>query len=232
MIIATLTDRDFQTRDAVLRQLDWDPRVDASAIAVTARDGAVTLTGFIDSYAGKLAAERAAKRVRGVRAVANDVEVRLKLERTDADIAEDAVRALRLRSALPDTIQATVHNAHVALTGHVRWLFQKADAEDAVRHLRGVRHVANYITVAPGAAAVDVRHRILRELHHDADVDARRIAVTVSGDTATLTGTVSTWLQRESAERAAADAPGIVEVVNRIDVQPEPGGDDAIDELC
>lgn len=220
MSTATLTSRDIQTREAVMRQLDWDPRVDASAVAVAARDGAVTLTGFVDSYAGKLAAERAAKRVRGVRAVANDIDVRLKLERTDADIAGDAVLALRLRSTVPDAVQAAVHNGHVSLTGHVQWLFQKWDAEETIRHVTGVRNVANHITVASGAAVSDVRHRIVKALHHDADVDARQVGVTVSGDTATLTGTVSTWLQRESAERAAADAPGIGEVINLIEVKP------------
>jgi len=220
MTTASLTSRDIQVRDAVMRQLDWDPRVDASAVAVSAKDGAVTLTGFIDSYAGKLAAERAAKRVRGVRAVANDVEVRLKLERTDADIAADVVLALKLRGTVPDAVQAAVHNGHVSLTGHVHWLFQKWDAEEAIRHVNGVRAVANHITVAPGTAAADVRHRIVKELHHNADLDARHIKVAVAGDTATLTGTVATWFQRESAERAAADAPGICEVINLIEVNP------------
>jgi osmotically-inducible protein OsmY len=211
-----------------MRQLDWDPRFDASAVAVATRNGAVTLTGFVDSYAGKLAAERAAKRVRGVRAVANDIDVRLKLERTDADIAEDAVAALRLRGTVPDAVQAAVHNGYVSLTGRVQWLFQKRDAEKAIRHVPGVRNVANHITVAPGATVSDVRHRIVKALHHNADVDARHVGVSVSRDTATLTGTVGTWLQRESAERAAADAPGIGEVINQIEVKPA----DDEDEIC
>jgi len=231
---ASLTSRDIQTRDDVIRHLEWDPRVDASAVAVVAKNGTVTLTGFTDSYAGKLAAERAAKRVRGVRAVANDIEVRLKLERTDADIAEDAVHALRVRSTIPETVQAAVHYGHVTLTGHVHWLFQKWDAEETIRHIRGVRNVANHITVAPGGDAVrDVRHRIVKALHHNAEVDARHIGVAVSGDTATLTGTVGTWLERESAERAAADAPGICEVVNLIAVEPPADAlDDLTDEIC
>ena len=232
MSTATLTSRDIQTRDAVMRQLDWDPRVDASAVAVAAEGGAVTLTGFVDSYAGKLAAERAAKRVRGVRAVANDIDVRLKLDRTDADIAGDVVVALRLRGTVPDAVQAAVHSGHVSLTGHVQWLFQKWDAEEAIRHVAGVRQVVNHITVAPGAAAADVRHRIVRALHHNADVDARRIGVTVAGDTATLTGTAGTWLERDSAERAAADAPGICEVINLIDVEPAADAGDGADEIC
>jgi osmotically-inducible protein OsmY len=216
---ATLTEADVRVRDAVMRQLEWDPEVDASAVGVAARHGTVTLTGYIDTYSGKLAAERAAKRVHGVRAVANDIDVRLRLERTDADIAQDATRALELRSMIPETVQAVVHDAHVTLTGKVEWLYEKENAERAVRHIRGVRGVFNRITVAPTAALRDVRHRITRALHQNADVDARHITVTVSGDTATLTGTVGTWLQRDSAERAAANAPGIARVENQITVQ-------------
>ena len=219
MTTATLTEADVQLRDAVMRQLDWDPKVDASAVGVTATHGTVTLSGFIDTYAGKLAAERAVKRVHGVRAVANDVEVRLRLARTDADIAQDATRALEIGSMIPDTVQAAVHNAHVTLTGTVDWLYQKEGAEKTVRHIRGVRGVMNYIIVAPKAGVRDIRLRIVKALHQDADVDARHITVTVAGTTATLTGTVGTWLQRDSAERAAANAPGIAHVDNRIIVQ-------------
>jgi osmotically-inducible protein OsmY len=216
-----------------MRQLDWDPEVDASAVGVAAKAGTVTLTGFIDTYSGKLAAERAAKRVHGVRAVANDIEVRLRLERTDADIAQDAARALELRSMIPETVQAVLHHGHLTLTGNVEWLYQKESAEMAVRHIRGVRGVLNHITVVPRAAVPDVRHRIGRALHQNADVDARHITVTVSGNTATLTGTVGTWLQRDSAERAAANSPGIAHVDNRIVVQSlHDAKTDDWDEIC
>ena len=214
-----MTETDVRLRDAVMRQLDWDPEVDASAVGVGAKAGAVTLTGYIDTYAGKLAAERAAKRVHGVRAVANDLAVRLRLERTDADIAQDAARALELRSTIPENVQAVVHAGHVTLTGKVDWLYQKENAERAVRHLRGVRDVRNHISVAPRAAARDVRRQIVKSLHQHADVDARHISVEVSGDTARLSGTAATWLQRESAERAAANAPGIAHLDNLILVQ-------------
>ena len=233
MTTANLTTSDIRLRDAVMRQLAWDPEVDASAVGVSATKGTVTLTGYIDTYAGKLAAERAAKRVVGVRAVANDIDVRLRLERTDTDIAQDAARALRLLSTLPEGVQAAVHNGRVTLTGTVQWLFQKESAEQAVRHIHGVRNVISYINVVPGSVARDVRHRIVKALHENADVDARHIHVTVAGDTATLTGTVATWLQRESAERASANAPGIAHVDNRITVQPnrELAVDD-LDEIC
>ena len=134
---------------------------------------------------------------------------------------------------IPESVQAVVHNGHVTLTGKVDWLYQKESAEKAVRHIRGVRGVSNHISVKSRAAVRDVRHRIVKALHQNADVDARHITVTVSGDTATLTGTVGTWLQPESAERAAASAPGIADVDNRIIVQ---SFDDSMmgdgDEIC
>ena len=229
MTIASLSDTDVRVRDAVMRQFEWDPEVDASAVGVAARKGTVTLTGYIDTYSGKLAAERAAKRVRGVRAVANDIEVRLKLARVDSDIAADVARALELRSTIPAGVQAAVHNGHLTLTGQVNWFFQKRDAEKAVRHIRGVQDVTNYIDVAPQAVERDVRHRIVEALHRNANLDARHITVTVAGGKAILTGTVGSWLQRESAERAAADAPGISRVENRIAVESRLGD---MDEIC
>jgi osmotically-inducible protein OsmY len=193
--------------------------VDATAIGVTAKNGAVTLTGYVGTYAGKLAAERAAKRVRGVRAVANDVEVRLKLERVDPDIAADVVRAFEVFSTIPETVQAAVHHGYVTLTGRVNWMHQKRDAEKAVRRIRGVRAVLNHIEIAPRPVERDARHRIVEALHRNANLDSRNITVSVSGDTATLAGTVDTCLQRESAERAAFDAPGIAHVDNKIAVE-------------
>jgi osmotically-inducible protein OsmY len=233
MSTASATTADTAMRDAVMRQLAWDPQVDASEVGVSARNAAVTLTGYIDTYAGKLAAERAAKRVHGVRAVANDIEVRRRLGRTDTDIAQDAAAALALRSTVPAGIQVAVHNGHVTLTGAASWLYEKHSAERAVRLVPGVRGVFNHIVVAPNAGVRDVRHRIVSALHHDADVDARHVAVEVTGTTAILTGTVASWLQRESAERAAASAPGIAHIENRIEVRSvREAGDDPDDTLA
>jgi len=217
-------------RNEVRHSLEWDPAVDASAVGVSAHDGAVTLTGYVDSYAEKLTAERVAKRVRGVRAVANDIAVRLKLERTDSDIAVDVVRALELRSTIPSGIQAAVHGGQVTLTGKAAWLYQKVDSEKAVRHVRGVRNVINRISVAPRPVERDIHHRIAEALHRTANVDARRIAVGVDDGTAMLTGHVASWLQRDAAERAAASAPGIVQVDNRIVVDPPPL--EIAEEIC
>jgi len=230
MTTATLTERDVRMRDAVQQQLEWDSEVDASAIGVTARGGAITLTGFIDTYAGKLAAERVAKRVRGVRAVANDVEVRLKLDRTDADIASDAARVLDAYATIPRGVKAAVHNGHITLTGVVPWPFQKNHAEKIMRHVRGVRGVFNHVLVGPRAADRDAEHRINAALRRMANTDPRGILITVEGDTATLTGTVGSWRERDSVERAAADGPGITSVVNHLAVEPTESDEDF--EIC
>ena len=234
MTTASLTQTDLSIRDAVLHQLEWDSQVDASGIGVTARNAAVSLTGYVDSYAGKLAAERAAKRVRGVRAVANDIQVRLRLERTDAEIADDAARALFLRATLPESVQAVVHNGHVTLTGTVQTLFQRAVAENAVKHVKGVKGLVNRIEVAAPAGDRDVKRDIVRALHRDADVNARGIEVHVSDDVVTLSGSVSSWHEREAAERAAMHATGITRVDNRITIawredDSSPGN---VDEIC
>ncbi len=233
MSTAQLTDRDLRTRKAVMQQLEWDPTFDASAVGVTAKHGAVTLTGFIDSYAGKLAAERAAKRVLGVRAVANDVEVRLKLGRTDADIAADAAMALKIHSSIPEMVQAAVHHGHVTLTGTVSWLYQRTLAEKTVTHINGVRHVINNIRVLPTAGQRDVRRRIVAALHRSADVEASHIDVTVTDGVARLVGTARTWAQRAAAAHAAAAAPGIIMVDNQIVVEsPDVPFDEGLDEIC
>lgn len=232
MTTALLSERDLRTRKYVVQQLDWDPAVDASAVGVAARDGAVTLTGFVDSYVEKLAAERAAKRVLGVRAVANDIEVRLRIGRTDADIARDVAMALRIHAAIPAPVQAAVHHGHVTLTGTASWLYQAVLAEKAAAHIEGVRHVINRITVVPRAAEHDVQKRIVQALHRLADVDARRIAVHVADGAARLTGTVTTWAERDAATNAAAAAPGVIMVDNQLVVEPRMRSFDAVPDEC
>lgn len=231
MTTAHLTDKDTRVRTSVMQQLEWDPAVDASAIGVAAKQGAVTLTGFANTYAEKLAAERAAKRVYGVRAVANDIEVRLKLGRTDADIAADAALALKLHGAIPESVQAAVHHGHVTLTGSVAWLYQKTLAERTAAHLRGVRHVINNIIVVPRAGERDIRRRIVNSLHRIADVEASRVEVHVSDGVVRLTGKVTTWTERNAAAHAAAAAPGVIMVDNQLVVEPDPTRAD-VDEMC
>ena len=219
MSTASLSQGDRLVRDDVAAELGWDSAVDASAIGVAAKDGAVTLTGFIDSYAGKLAAERAAKRVRGVRAVANDIQVRLKLGRTDEDLAAGLSRALRDRTTLPESVQATVHSGHVTLTGQVGSLLQRAIAEFAASDVKGVKAVINRVEVMPRASSLDVRREIARALHRDADIDVRGINVTIDGRVALLTGTVNSFQERKAAERAASHAANITFVDNQLRVR-------------
>jgi osmotically-inducible protein OsmY len=218
MATMTLTDTDVRLRNSVVKQLDWDPEVDASGIGVAAKEGVVALTGSVPTYADKLGAERVAKTVRGVRGVANDLEVRLKVEFTDADIAGEAVRALKLRHNVPPEVQVAVHDGYVTLTGTVTWLFQSQQAEKAVRHVKGVRGVFNHITVRALSTASDVRHRIVEALHRNADLDARHIDVAVEGNVATIRGAVSSYAQYETAARACAAAPGITRVDNRLQI--------------
>lgn len=233
MTTALLTDRDLRTRKFVTQQLEWDPSVDASAIGVAAKDGAVTLTGYVNSYAEKLSAERAAKRVHGVRAVANDIEIKLKLGRTDADIARDVATALRIHSSIPASVQAAVRHGHVTLTGTVSWLYQQMLAEKTAGHIDGVRHVINHIEVLPRAGERDVKKRIIQALHRAADVEAHLIAVHVSDGVARLTGSVHTWAERDAAGSAAAAAPGIIMVDNQLVVEPRPRSlDEVPDEYC
>ena len=220
MAIANLDKTDILTRDAVTQQLEWDCEVDSRDIAATVRNGVVTLTGYIDTYAGKLAAERAVKRVRGVRVVANAIQVRLRLERPDPDLAADIAAVLRLCSAIPQSVQAAVHNGLVALTGTVPTLLIGAVTVNAVRHIEGVKGIANHMKVVPAATTRDLRRRIEQALHRSAEFDARNLTIVIEGSRVTLGGDVDSWLEAEAAERAVMHAPGVTEIDNRIRVGP------------
>src|SRR2546421_5322356 len=211
------TDEEIQ-RD-VLNELKFGPRVQPSEIGVVVKDGVVALTGWVDSYAKKWAAEEAAHGVRGVLAVANDIEVRLPTaaERTDADVAAAAVRALEWDAAVPvDKLDVTVSKGWVTLRGEVEWQYQKQDAERVVRRLQGVRGVSNLIVVRPRLSPNALKEKIEQALVRTAELDAQHIQVEIDGTRVILKGTVRSWAERDEAERAAWAAPGVTAVDNRI----------------
>ncbi len=221
--MATITHArtDEEIQRAVLEELKWEPRVNPSEIGVAVKDGIVTLTGWVDSYTRRWAAEEAAHRVRGVKAVANEIEVRLPTssERTDLDIAAAAVRALEWDALIPvDKIDVTVSKGWVTLRGDVEWQFQKEDAERVVRRLAGVRGVTNLVVVKPRVTPTQLKEKIEQALLRSAEIDAQRIEVEVQGSKVILKGTVRSWAEREAAERAAWAAPGVTAVENRITV--------------
>jgi osmotically-inducible protein OsmY len=215
----TLTDN--QLRATVATQIDWDPQVLSKDISVSAHEGVVTLTGFVHNYYERMAAERAAKSVYGVKAVANDIEVKTMASRTDPEIARDIVHAMAVDVTVPDDqIKVTVKDGIVILDGRVDWNFQRTVAAACASRVSGVRAVTNNITVKPAVSPADVRIRIEDALKRSAEVDSRRISVTASDGTVTLSGNVRSWLEREEAERAAWAAPGVSGVVDHIAVVP------------
>jgi osmotically-inducible protein OsmY len=220
-VTRTAAPSDEQIQRDVLAELKFEPRVAPNEIGVAVKDGVVNLMGWVDSYTKRWAAEEAAHRVRGVKAVANDIEVRLPLsaERTDVDIAAAAVRALEWDAMVPiDKLDVTVSKGWVTLKGEVEWQYQKQDAERVVRRLSGVRGVTNLILVKPRLTASELKEKIELALVRSAQVDAQRITVEVQGTKAILRGTVRAWAEREEAERAAWAAPGITAVENLITI--------------
>jgi osmotically-inducible protein OsmY len=214
---------DNEIEQDVKEELEWDPDLDATDIAVLVRQGVVSLTGFVKSYTDMYEAEAAAKRVAGVVGIANDIEVRMPSvdERPDPDIARDAVAALE--SQLPvssEHIKAIVKNGWVTLEGHVEWQYQKNTAEFAVRRIKGVRGVIDNIVLKPKVEPGDVKQKIQSAIKRLAEVDANRIEVDANGSEVVLKGTVRSWTEREEAERAAWSAPGVTKVEDRIVVSP------------
>jgi osmotically-inducible protein OsmY len=214
---------DLQLQQDVLDELEFEPSVNAAHIGVVANRGVVTLGGFVESYAEKAAAERAARRVRGVKALADEIEVRLSsdLKRSDDEIAARAIDILKWQVGFPaERIKITVEKGYVTLTGDVEWQFQKTEAGEAVHKLTGVVGVVNQIRVASPVQALTVRETIQKALHRNTDIEAARITVETDGGRVILGGKVRAWYERDIAERAAWSTPGVVEVQDRITIEP------------
>ena len=212
---------DTDLRDRVERQLDWEPEIISTDLGVAADNGVVTLTGFVNSYAEKLAAERAALRTYGVSAVANDIQVKPLFKKTDADIASAALDALQARVDVPDEkIKLTVKDGWVTLQGDVDWYYQKNAAELAVKYLTGVKGVTDNIKIKSQVSTVEVKDKIEDALKRRAELDARRIRVEAFNGKVTLSGNVHTWFEKDEAENAAWAAPGVTLVRNQINVVP------------
>jgi osmotically-inducible protein OsmY len=203
---------DTQLRQDIVDELEFEPSIDAANIGVAVDDGVVTLTGHVGSYAQKMAAEAAVRRVRGVRAIAQEIEVRYPSDpkTSDDEIAKRALDALRWDVTVPDEkIKLTVHKGLVTLTGEVSWQYERSAAERAVLRLFGVTGVANSITIKPRVQAADVKRKIEEALKRYAEVEAQAIRVSVLNDKVTLDGKVDNWDERQAVENAAWSAPGV-----------------------
>jgi len=216
-----MTKTDIQLKKDIETELSWDPKVNAAQIGVAVDRGAVTLLGTVDTYAEKWAAEDATKRVSGVRAVAQDLKVKILGEhaRDDSEIATAVQRALDWNVFIPKTITAEVHNGSVTLKGRAGWHFQQDAAMHAVRYLAGVVNVSNSIAITPEVSASEVKEKVEAALQRQARADAKSIHVDTSGGKVTLTGYASSWQSIEDAANAAWAAPGVTHVVDQVKMQ-------------
>jgi osmotically-inducible protein OsmY len=214
---------DLEIKRDVEAELKSNPDIDATDIAVAVKNGVVTLSGFVRSYGQKYEAEQTAKRVNGVLAVANDIEVRLPIfnQRPDPEIARDVVS--EIQNNLPyssDHIRVVVRDGWVTLEGSVEWNYQRERAEQVARRVRGVKGITNLISLQPRVAPVEVKQRIEEAFRRSAELDANRITVETDGGSVILRGTVRSWAERQEAERVAWATPGVIRVENHITISP------------
>ncbi len=215
---------DAQVQHDVMAQLKWEPQLNAAEIGVSVKNGVVTLSGIVDTYAKKVAAEKAVQKVSGVKAVAEDLQVGLSpiFRKTDAEIAEAVLTALKGHIAIPEeNLQVKVEDGQVSLEGEVEWSFQRNAAIDVVCNLAGVRQINNNIKVKPRVTSENIQEKVSAAFHRSATIDARRVSVEVLGSKVILRGKVRSFAERKDAENAVWAAPGVAVVENKLEIEPK-----------
>lgn len=214
---------DLEIQQDVMNELLWQPFLKSANIGVAVKNGIVTLSGTVDNYAQKTEAEKAAKKVTGVKAIAEDLQIGVSptYKKTDAEIAESVMNALKWHAAVPEEkIKVKVENGVVTMEGDVEWDYQRNSAKKAVNNLLGVRNVLNFINVKTKITAFDVRTKIAQALHRTATVDAERVSIDVEGSKVILHGKVRSIAERDDVEEAAWCAPGVSNVESHLEIQP------------